>query len=63
MCFGRSGGCADGEVVLMERLRWMGVGGNRKDVKRGGGETSKPCDAHGCLAAKRVEGQLSERSM
>ena len=51
------------EFVLVERLRCMRVGGDGKDIKRGGGEILKPCDAHGCLAATRVGGQVSERSM
>lgn len=47
-------GLGETEFVLVERLRWAGVGGNGKDMKSGGGETLEPGDAHGCLTATGV---------
>ena len=56
-------GLREVEFVLAERLGWVGVGENGKNIKRGGGETLEPCDVHGCLAGARVEAQESETTM
>lgn len=57
-------GVSSGEIefVLVGRVAWMGVRGNGRDIKRGGGETLEPCDAHGCLVRQEGRERVSERA-